>query len=163
MRVRAQQLATIARVADVAATKRVARVALEVAQVLEVAGVGQRVEVDDQVARPLAAQQADEVRADEAGAAGDQYRRDSSGGPRATRGAASGRSAAARREGGNAPRTRASAYESSTEYAGRGAARPRRRAACRAAVRVRRHLRHAGLASTRGAKPVPRASLFAAW
>ena len=38
-------------VADVGAHEHVPRVALQVAQVLQVAGVGQRVDVDDQVAR----------------------------------------------------------------------------------------------------------------
>ena len=54
-------------VADVALDEAVARVALHRGQVLEVAGVGQRVEVDDglgQLGQPVE----DEVAADEAGA-----------------------------------------------------------------------------------------------
>ena len=46
-------------VADVAAHEDVPGVALQVAQVLEVAGVGQGVEVDDQIVRPRAPDQMD--------------------------------------------------------------------------------------------------------
>jgi len=59
-------------VADVPAHERVARVALDVAQVLEVAGVGEFVEVDDLDVLMGAQQVTDEVRADEPGAAGDK-------------------------------------------------------------------------------------------
>ena len=59
-------------VADVAVHEREPRVAHHVREVLEVARVGERVERDDLVRRRLE-QVADEVRRDEAGAAGDEH------------------------------------------------------------------------------------------
>ncbi len=59
-------------VADVGAHEHVPGVALQVAQVLEVAGVGQDVDVDDQVVRAGAPHQANVGGADESGAAGDK-------------------------------------------------------------------------------------------
>ncbi len=58
-------------VADVALNEAVAGVVLDVAQVVEVAGVGELVEVDDIVV-VMAQEPAHEVGADEAGAAGDE-------------------------------------------------------------------------------------------
>ena len=66
-----EQLGDEVEVADVALDEDVARVALERGEVLEVAGVGQRVEVDDGLVgmgQPVE----DEIAADEAGAAGDE-------------------------------------------------------------------------------------------
>ena len=57
-------------VANIDPHKAVARIANDVGQALEVAGVGQHVEVDHVVVRVLD-QEAAEVGADEAGAAGD--------------------------------------------------------------------------------------------
>ena len=58
-------------VADVALDEEVARVALQGGEVLEVAGVGQRVEVDDGLIG-LGQPVEDEVAADEAGTTGDE-------------------------------------------------------------------------------------------
>src|SRR3954451_2077 len=58
-------------VADVAVDERQALVRHHVGEVLDVAGIGQRVERDD-VVRRVRQQVADEVRRDEAGAAGDE-------------------------------------------------------------------------------------------
>ena len=58
-------------VADVALDEDVARITLQGGEVLEVAGVGQRVEVDDRFIR-LRQPVEDEIAADEAGAAGDE-------------------------------------------------------------------------------------------
>ena len=58
-------------VADVAAHEDVARIGVERLQVLGVAGVGERVQVDDRLVAPGEPVE-DEVGADEAGAAGDQ-------------------------------------------------------------------------------------------
>ena len=60
-------------VADVALDENVARVALQGGEVLEVAGVGQRVEIDDRLIG-LGQPVEDEVAADEAGSAGDEDR-----------------------------------------------------------------------------------------
>ena len=64
---------------DVAVHEDVVRETLERREVLEVAGVRERVEVHDAPARPLLREHVDEVRADEAGAAGDE---DHESGPR---------------------------------------------------------------------------------
>ncbi len=61
-------------VADVAVDELVAGVGLDVAQVLEVPGVGQLVEVDDADVRVAPEDVADEVAADEAGAPRDEER-----------------------------------------------------------------------------------------
>ena len=58
-------------IADVALDEDVARIALQSGEVLEVAGVGQRIEVDDRFIR-LRQPVEDEIAADEAGAAGDK-------------------------------------------------------------------------------------------
>ena len=57
---------------DVAADERVARIVCDVAQIVEVARVRERVEVDDGNVGALGEDVADEVAADESRAAGDQ-------------------------------------------------------------------------------------------
>ena len=59
-------------VGDVAAHEAVARMRGNVGKVLQIAGIRQGVEVDDVILRMMLQDVADEVRADEAGAAGDQ-------------------------------------------------------------------------------------------
>ena len=68
-----EELGDEVEVADVALDEDMARVALQGGEVLEVAGVGQRVEIDDRLigmGQPVE----DEVAADEAGSAGDEDR-----------------------------------------------------------------------------------------
>ena len=69
----AQQRRDHLAVADVGAHEDVAAIALQVAQVLQVAGVGEGVDVDQQVVGPAPAHQPRETGADEAGPAGDSF------------------------------------------------------------------------------------------
>jgi hypothetical protein len=71
-RVALHQLQHRGAVTDVAAHEHVPRVAFQVAQVFEVPGVRERVDVDDQIVRPRPPRPPHISRSDEPGAAGDQ-------------------------------------------------------------------------------------------
>ena len=60
-------------VANVTVDEAVVRAFLDAGQVFRIAGIGERVQIDDAIFRMMLAPVMNEVGADEAGAAGDEY------------------------------------------------------------------------------------------
>ena len=58
---------------DIHALKHIVRCILDIAQVLEVPGIGQHVHIDDAVVAVFVYKQANDVRANKSGTAGDNY------------------------------------------------------------------------------------------